>query len=191
MTCVVIKRKKIILNGREVEVDVFNTSLVPGRGDEEKVIEGLLKEEEIEKEINDKLQEIDSVQKDYAEKDKDIWFYYKIGNILQFVDLINLTEQRGQIWERIAGNLRPEIFFGKSKPPKKSRLYPELMYLLAKQNREDIPRVSWSHWYEILQYSKVFKNQKILQMLLRECEEKHLSSDLLRNHVQKINKNLW
>ncbi|MBL7083872.1 MAG: hypothetical protein ISS41_09635 [Candidatus Aminicenantes bacterium] len=186
----VVRKKKVKINGKEIEIDAFDTSLIPGSGTEEEAIDRLLEEEKIENEINDILLKIDSVASEYRSKDKDIWFYYKIGQVLQFVDDKGFTKQRNLIWERIADNLRPEVFFGKKTPPKKSKRYPEIMYLLAKQNYQDIPRVSWSHWFEILQYPKIYKNKNILEDLLQECKNKKLSSEQLRKRVQEINRTL-
>jgi hypothetical protein len=186
----VIKRKRIIINGEEIDVDIFETAFTPGKGDELAAIKNLLQEAEIEQEILRRLKEIDVIQAEYQNKEKDIWFYYKIGKILQFVDSKKWTEQRNQIWERIANNLRPEVFFGKSIAPKKSKVYPEIMYLLAKQDKRNISKLTWSHWYEILQYPKICKNKEILKKIIDEVGKKRFSSDTLRKRVQDINKTL-
>lgn len=186
----VLRIKKIIIDGKEVEVDVFDTSLRPGSGKEEEAIESLYKEEEIEQVIHKVLRDIDSIAEKYKKGKKDIWFYYKVGEKLQFVDK-DFIEAKNRIWERIAGNLRPEIFFGKKIPPETHQeRYPEIMYLLAKQKKESVPRITWSHWFEILQYSRIYKDQKILEELLKECESRKYSSGQLRKRVQEINKTL-
>ena len=48
----VIKRKKIVINGEEIDVDVFETSFTPGKGDEDIVISNLLKEVPIGQQVN-------------------------------------------------------------------------------------------------------------------------------------------
>ena len=176
--------------GKEIEVDVYDTRLIPGSGKEEEAIESLYQEDKIEGEVQKAVKKIDVVAEEYKKRKKDIWFYYKIGKILQFVDQQGFINERKLIWERIADNLRPEIFFGKKAPPKKSKRYPEIMYLLAKQKKEDIPRITWSHWFEILQYPRVYKKPDVLYSLLQECEVKHLSSQQLRKRVQEENRNL-
>ena len=186
----VLRKKKIIIDGKEVEADIFDTSLRPGSGKEDEAIESLYREEEIEEVIHKVLGEIDFIAEQYKKRKKDIWFYYKVGEKLQFVDE-NFIEEKNRIWERIAGNLRPEIFFGKKMPPKTHQeRYPEIMYLLAKQKKENVPRITWSHWFEILQYSRIYKDQKILEELLKECESRKYSSWQLRKRVQEINKPL-
>ncbi len=183
-----IRRKKIKIDGKEIEVDVYDTRLIPGSGKEEAAIESLYREDKIEDEIQKAVKKIDSVAEEYKERKKDIWYYYKVGEILQFVDDKEFLDAKGAIWERMADNLRPELFTGSKIPPKKPKIYPERMYLLAKQNREDIERVTWSHWFEILQYPKIYKNQKVVAQLLRECEEKRLSSGELRKRIQQVKK---
>jgi len=185
-----IRRKKIKIDGKEIEVDVYDTRLIPGSGKEEKAIESLYREDRIEEETRKAVKKIDSVAEKYKKRKKDIWFYYKIGEILQFVDLKGFIKERKLIWERIADNLRPEIFFGKKLPPKKSKRYPEIMYLLAKQRKKDVPKITWSHWFEILQYPKVYKNTEVFRNLLHECATKHLSSQQLRKRIQEMNKKL-
>jgi len=185
-----IRKKKIKIDGKEIEVDVYDTRLIPGSGKEEEAIESLFREDKIENEIQKEIKKIDDVAKEYKNKKKDIWFYYKIGEILQFVDKKGFIKERRLIWERIADNLRPEIFFGKKAPPKKSKRYPEIMYLLAKQKKEDIHRITWSHWFEIFQYPRVYKNKGVFCSLLKECEFKHLSSKQLRKRVREENKNI-
>jgi hypothetical protein len=64
------------------------------------------------------------------------------------------------------------------------------MYLLAKQEKGDVPRITWSHWFEILQYPRVYKNITVLRGLLQKCEAKRLSSGQLRKRVQEENKKL-
>jgi hypothetical protein len=185
----VLKKKIIVINGRKVEVEAYETNLVLGSGKEDRQLEELLEEDRIESDIKEKLKEIDAVAAEYIKKDKDIWYYYKIGKVLQFVNG-RRHRQRGRIWERIANNLRPEVFFGKSTPPKNSKKYPEIMYLLAKQDEKNIPRVTWSHWFEILQYPKIFENPLVLENLLLECEKNNLSSEKLRKRVQELNRTL-
>lgn len=185
-----IRKKEIKIDGKKIEVDVYDTRLIPGSGKEEEAIESLYREDKIEDEIQKEVKKLDDVAEEYKNRKKDIWFYYKIGEILQFVDREGFRKERGLIWERIADNLRPEIFFGKKTPPRKSKRYPEIMYLLGKQEKEDIPRITWSHWFEILQYPRVYKNRDMLCSLLQECEVKGISSEQLRKRVQEENKNL-
>lgn len=186
----VLRKKPIVIDGKEMEVDVFDTKIILGSGKEIDSVEKLLREEEIENAIQGALKEIKKVAKKYIQKKRDIWYYYKIGKILQFVDKKGFLDVRGLIWERMADNLHPELFSGKKTPPKKAKTYPEIMYLLAKQKKEDISRITWSHWFEILQYPKVYKNRNVLDELLEECGDKKISSGTLRKRVQEINKTL-
>ncbi|MGH9879707.1 MAG: hypothetical protein ACRD5H_18925 [Nitrososphaerales archaeon] len=186
----VVKRKKIIIDGVEVEVDAFDTRLNIAGGKEEETIDALIKEEEIELEVKKVIERLNEISKAYVDKKRDIWFYFKIGKILQFVDSKKFTNERMQIWERIANNLIPEAFFKRGVAPKKAKTYPETMYLLAKQNEVDVSRISWSHWFEIFQYPKIYGNRELVKELLLECETRNLSSENLRKRIQEINKSL-
>jgi len=186
----VLRKKKIVIDGKEMEVDVFDTKIIPGSGKEIHSVEKLLREEKIENAIQYALKDIENVAKKYSRKKRNIWYYYEIGKILQFVDEKKFVDVKGLIWERMAGNLRPDLFSGKKTPPKKAKAYPEIMYLLAKQKKEYISNITWSHWFEILQYHKIYNNTQVLRSLLQECEKKQLSSEKLRKRVQEENKKL-
>lgn len=183
----VLRKKTIVIDGKELEVEMFDTRVIPGE-DVEEAIDSLLREEEIEKEIGHAIPKIDSIAEEYKSKKKDVWFYYKIGKVLQFVDKKGFAKEKTRIWERVANNLRPEIFFGKENPPKKATRYPEIMYQLAKQKKENVGKLTWSHWFEILQYPNIYNNSHVIQKLVLECIKYKLSREKLRNRVLEINR---
>ncbi len=188
----VLRKTKIKVDGMEIEVEEFGTALALGSGKQEGQIRKLLHEEEIEKDVQEALKRIDECSMKYGDE-RNIWYFYELGKILQFVDTKGYGEDRLKIWARLGKDLRPGVFYGKDESPKKPEKYPEIMYLLSKQDKELIkkyPRVTWSHWFEILQYPKVYKNLDVLNALLNECEEKKLSSEQARKRVQIINRSL-
>jgi len=87
----VIRKKKIKINGKEIEVDAFDTSLIPGSGTEEEAIECLLKEEEIEKEIKSVIEKIKKMSERHPNKHKNTLYYYEVGQVLQFVNKKQFT----------------------------------------------------------------------------------------------------
>ncbi len=189
-TLLVVRKQKIVIDGREVEVDVFETEVVPGSGQEESAIDSLLREDEIEKEVREAVKQIDAVAAEYGQKEKDVWYYYRIGEILQFVDSKGFEKERPRIWHRIAADRRPLVFFGKEKVPKKIDRYPEYMYRLSKQDKEIVGKLNWSHWFEILQYPTVFDNREGLKQLISDCVTNNLSRDELRKMVLQLNSQL-
>lgn len=185
----VLRKKKIILDGEEVEVELFDTKIVPGSGKELDSVEKLLKEEEIEKAVQEALKQIEKIAKEYVGKEKDIWYYYEVGKALQFVDKKGFTDVRGLIWERMADNLHPELFGGKKKDRIESKRYPEFMYHLGKQSRKNIGRIKLYQWYEILKFSGIYEDKKVFECILKECENNPgLSQSRLRSTIRKIRK---
>lgn len=187
----VVKKQKIKIDGKEVEVEVFETAIIPGRN-EDNAISELLKEEEIEKAVMEVIPQIERLWKEYSQGEKDVMYYYGVGKLLQFVDKRKFVQQRSKIWRRMAKDLKPECFFGKTETPQENKIarYPETMYLLSKQREEDAKRVTWSHWYEILQYPKIRENKRLVRMLLDGCTKMDLTSQELRKKVQQLNRKL-
>lgn len=184
----VVRKKKIEINGKEIEADVFDTSLIPGSGTEGEAIDSLLREEEIEKEIKNVLEKIRKISGKYPDRQKNIQYYYEVGQVLQFVDTKSFTNERGKIWHRLAYDLEPALFGGKKKNPDEAKRHPEFMYLLAKVDKKYLNRANWDQWYEILKFKDVHKNDKLLNQILTECAKKNLAGIPLRNKIKQLRK---
>ena len=184
----IVRRDTIVWDGKEIEVDTFDARVVLGSGDELKSIEELLTEEEIEKAIQAALKEIETLAQKYPDKEKDIWYCYEVGKVLQFVDTKGFTERKGLIWRRMAYDLRPDLFGGKKKNPEESKRYPETMYYLGKQKKENVKRASFDQWYEILKFRRIYKGKdnELLEQILAECKSKNLSSVQLRQRIKEL-----
>jgi hypothetical protein len=185
----VIRKKKIKINGKEIEVDAFDTSLIPGSGTEEEAVDRLLKEEEIEKEIKNVIEKIKKVSESYPNKQKNTLYYYEVGQLLQFVDKKNLTKEKGKIWHRLAYDLEPDLFGGERKDANEAKRHPEFMYLLAKVDKKHISKATWGQWYEILkfkEFKEIYKHKKLLVQVLAECAKKNLSGIPLRNRIKQL-----
>lgn len=187
----VVKKKMMEIDGKQVEVEVFETELIPGKNEDE-AIAGLLREEEIEKAVLDALPQLENLWREYANREKGVMYYYEMGKVLQFVDRRKFQNERAKIWRRIAKDLKPIYFFGKEQAPQEDKIarYPETMYLLSKQPIEDVRRVTWSHWFEILQYPRIRESRRLVRKLLDECAEEALTSQELRRKVQALNRKL-
>jgi hypothetical protein len=187
----VVKKKIMEIDGKQVEVEVFETELIPGKNEDE-AIAGLLREDEIEKAVLETLPQLENLWKEYAHRERGVMYYYEMGKVLQFVDKRKFQSERAKIWRRIAKDLKPVYFFGKEQAPQEDKIarYPETMYLLSKQPVEDVRKVTWSHWFEILQYPRIRENRRLVRKLLDECAEDALSSQQLRRKVQELNRKL-
>ncbi len=181
----ILRRETIIIDGEEIEVDTFDARVVLGSGQELKSIEELLTEEEIEKAIQAALKEIETIAQKYPHKEKDIWYCYEVGKVVQFVDMKGFTDRKGLIWHRMAYDLRPDLFGGRKKNANEAKRYPETIYHLGKQSKEAIKRATFDQWYEILKFKDVYKDKDLLERILVVCEQ-GLSSGQLRQKIKEL-----
>ena len=181
----ILRREKIVIDGKEIEVDTFDAKVVLGSGKEFESIEELLIEEEIEKAIQVALKEVKTIAQKYPAKEKDIWYCYEVGKVLQFVDTKGFTDRKGLIWHRMAYDLRPDLFGGRKKNANEAKRYPETMYHLGKQLKESINRAKFDQWYEILKFKDVYKDKELLGQIIEACEQ-GLSSIQLRQKIKEL-----
>lgn len=167
----ILRRETITVDGKEIEVDTFDANLILGSGTELESIDELLREEEAENSIRTALSEIEVIAKKYADKKRDLLYYYEAGKVLQFVDKQGLTDGRGLIWRRMGYDLRPDLFGGKRKNAEESKRYPETMYHLGKQLKKNVERANFEQWYEILKFKDIYKDNDLLEQILALCEQ--------------------
>lgn len=186
----VVRNKKIIIEGKEVEVPVFDTKIIPGKEIDVDTLDKLSEEEEIEKEIQKAIEKIKSIRERYKNIKKNPDYFYEVGKILQFVDKKGFKEQRGRIWQRMNLDYDPELFLfdpekfsNNKKMVQESKRYPEFMYLLAKVPKEFTKKVSWDQWREILKFPGIYKKQKLLKDILEECKYNRAGPSL-RNKIK-------
>ena len=181
----ILKRETILVDGKEIEVDTFDVKVILGSGDELESIDELLRQEEIEKATQAALKEIEIIAEKYPDKEKDIWYCYEVGNVLQFVDTMGFTERKGLIWRRMAYDLRPDLFDEKKKSAEESKRYPETMYYLGKQLKKNVGRATFEQWYEILKFKDIYKDNDLLEQILAVSEQ-GLSSVQLRQKIKEL-----
>ncbi len=181
----ILRREKIVIDGKEIEVDTFDAKVILGSGKELESIDELLTQEEVEKAIQEALKEIEAIAQKYPDKEKDIWYCYEVGKVLQFVDTKGFTDRKGLIWHRMAYDLRPDLFGGRKKNANEAKRYPETMYHLGKQSKEAIKRATFDQWYEILKFKDIYKDKSLLERILVVCEQ-GLSSIQLREKIKEL-----
>lgn len=184
----ILRREKIVIDGKEIEVDTFDARVTLGSGKELESIDELLTQEEVEKTIQEALKEIETIAQKYPDKEKNIWYCYEVGKVLQFIDIKGFTDRKNLIWRRIAYDLRPDLFSAKIKIAEESRRYPETMYYLGKQKKENVKRATPDQWYEILKFRRVYKGEDstLLEQILTECETKHLSRAQINKRIKEL-----
>lgn len=92
----------------------------------------------------------------------------------------------------MAHNLAPKLLFGKTEtkkigrsPQTESKRYIEDMYKLAKFPKTVLYQASWNQWDEILKFKDIYKNKKLLRLILNECK-KGISGIPLRNKIKEL-----
>lgn len=182
----ILSREKVIVDGKEIEVDTFDVEVVLGSGTELESVEVLLRLEEADKVIKEALGKIETIAKKYAGGRRDIWYYYEAGQVLQFVDSKDFIDRsRYLVWQRMAHDLSPDLFGGKKKNADESKRYPEMMYHLGKQSRKNVGRANFDQWYEILKFKDIYKDNDLLERILALCEQ-GLSSIQLRQKIKEL-----
>ena len=178
----ILRKETIVVDGKEIEVDTFDAKVVLGSGEEFESIEELLIEEAIEKSIQPALKEIDTIAPKYPDKEKDIWYCYEVGKVLQFVDNNGFTDRRGLIWQRMAFDLRPDLFNRRKTKAEESKRYPEFMYHLGKQPEKNVKRATFNQWREILKFKEIYKDEdkEFLEQILTICEKEGLSRQRIK-----------
>jgi len=188
----VVRRQKIIVNGKEMEIDVFDTAIKPGELDDN-TADALMEEEEIEKEIRSAIEKIKEVRGHYESIEKNLEYYHEAGGKLQFID--KFTDRYGnrtRILNRMATDLAPELFFGNpelkregAKPELESRREIERMYLLGKFKREDLSKATWVQWDEIFKFKGLSGQRTILKKVFELCKN-GMTSVKLREAIDKL-----
>jgi len=115
--------------------------------------------------------------------------YYELGRRLQFIDEISSNhEDRKQTLKRLFQDLKIRKTLAKDRLDR----YPERAYMLAKLPRELVflPGLTWSHWFDILEYPHIFENHSVLDNIARKCSDEKWASGKtgkLRGELQKTN----
>lgn len=161
----------MIFEGREIEVPIFDTQIIPGKVVEENILQNLAEEEKIEEKIHCAIKKLEILKKKYKNHlQKNLLYFYEAGKVLRFVeDNAIFKKQKGRIWQRMSRDIAPNLFlYSGGNKISESKRYPEFMYLLAKIPQKFIKRASWDQWYEILKFKEIYKKQKFLTELFKE-----------------------
>lgn len=191
----VIRKKKIIINGQEFTVDVFETKIKHGKEIEEGTINAILEEEKIEDAVKEAMQKIRDVRKKYEDIEKNLDYYHEVGKALQFIDKKGFSDRHGNksgILKRMAADLGPELLFGKpvlkkegTNPEAESKRLIEKMYQLGKFKKTDLPKANWWQWYEILKFKGLYNQRGTLKIIFDLCA-KNVSYVQLREEIVKL-----
>ncbi len=188
-----------------MQVDAVQIKLKPGMKLDD-VIEQYVASAFDDQEIKKKAREI----REYMIKTKDsdpLQKYYELGRMEQFVDSlasdspeklrgsVYMTDDRRQAIRRlVALGADPDRRTRGAVSMKEYREY-ERAYMLAKLPQDLVfsEGLTWSHWFDILEYPRIYEKPELLADLARKCSEEKWASGKtgrLRTELQKINAEL-
>jgi len=204
-----VRRRRYIYEdgeGRKFKVDAVRIKLKPSTKLEEVFDKYIIltQDDEI---IKKHVKEI----RNYMEQTEDLDSlerFYGLGQRLQFIDTLSSNSQekrKGSIYmtdDRRDALKRLYVDLG-ADPERKKRIsqvskthrYGERAYMLAKLPKELVftKRLTWSHWFDILEYPRIFENRQVLEDLVRRCSEEGWASGKtgkLRAELRRINAEL-
>ncbi len=148
-------------------------------------ISKVIKEKELNGTLKKKIRELNEVVEKFLEKEKNLQYYYEIGEHLLFLDRNPFKEvARGSILRRIfeeIPNMLPDI-----KDKDMAGRHLNFMYWIAHIGKEDLSRASWEQWFEITKFKEIYKNKKILQEILNECKKGITGHSSLNERIKRI-----
>lgn len=192
-----VRRRKVTYIdglGRKFIVDAVKIDIKPGmRLDDviDQYIAAHLDDERLRREatqIKEYMEQTEGV--DLLER------YYGLGLTLQFIDNLNLNTEadRREALNRLYADLgaNPGRKMRKRISLSHVRRNGEKAYMLAKLPREVVfaRGLTWSHWYDILDYPRIFENRKVLEQIVRRCSKEGWASGKtgkLRDELEMIN----
>ncbi len=189
-----VKKRKIkYVDGDGVEHILDNAiEITLGGGTSiEDLVEEALNIDEDDEVIKQKAKEIETFLKKNADKNA-LKKWYDLGQILQFVNELNLNDEasKKEAFRRLFLDLNVDTI--RNPALEKIVRYPYHMYILSRIPQEMVFRkgMTWSKWFDILEYKAIVNNSNILNTLVKECCEKNWSSSVLRKKLQALNKKL-
>lgn len=118
--------------------------------------------------------------------------WYELGKLLHFIDDLKLKDERSkrEALQRLFADLKVDT--ERNPSLKKIVRYPKHMYTLAKIPRKLVftTGMTWSRWFDILEYKSVSSNPEILKEVVKKCCKGNWDTKTLRRELQLLNKRL-
>lgn len=186
------KRKRIFVDGNGVKYEIEGPEIILGKGSLEDLLVDALGAEEDDSIIKENAEELRILFKQNTEKQNTLRRWYEVGKVLQFVDELNLKDDvsRREAFQRLFDDLAVDI----NRNPSLSKLtrYPDHMYRLARFPIDLVfyPDMTWSKWFDILEYRRICDRQDILESIIQRCCHEKWNVKTLRSELQKQNRAL-
>ena len=185
------KRKMTYTDGEGKVYKIEGLSLDLSKGNLEELIGAALDAEDDDKVIKEKAKEIKAFIKNNINSADKLKSWFEVGKKLQFVDKLHLNteEDKREAFNRLFKDLKSSPW---DTADSKAIRYPQHMYTLSKLPQEIVfhEGMTWSRWFDILEYKSIVNDTKILKNIIKRCTSENWSEDQLRDNLQRINKKL-
>lgn len=179
------KRQKIRL-GKKTETGYEFKSNVDFKGDFSEQVGRLMSEKKANDELESQLSRLKSDINRFPWRNKkaNLSYYYAIGRKLLFLENDNFKDVSPySIYRRIYEEIPKILPHLKDKKVVQKHL--ETAYRLAHIRWDIISGASWNQWFEILKFEDIYKNKKLLGLVLTECKT-GISYKALRNRIKEL-----
>jgi len=162
------------------------------KGSLEDLIETAIDAEIDDETIRKKANEIKIFLKEFPSDKGALEKWYQLGKILSFVDKLKIMDDdaKREAFRRIFDDLKADP----DRDPAVDRIvrYPLHMYNLAKLPKSIvfIKNMTWSKWFDILEYNAVYQDRKLLGQFVRQCSAHNWNAGEIRKKVQILNRQL-
>ena len=184
-----MRRTYVDGNGEKYDLDIVEIDLRKGSlGD---LLASAINAEEDDKKIKKKSHEIENFIKTSGHLPTlERWF--KLGKKLQFVDDLELRDEKSkkEAFQRLFKDF--EVDPKRNPSIKTIARYPKYMYNLSKIPKDLVfcNGMTWKKWFDILEYKRVWKNDKVLKDFVLKNSKLNWNAQKLRIELQKLNKEL-
>lgn len=178
-----VSKKKIRLGKQAGRGYKYSTSLDLGKNLLEQA-ESLIEEETIREALKKRIEGICKSASKVKRKKGSLSYYFKIGKALQFAERNPFDGAEPHSLFRVIHELCPEILPHISNP-KVATKHVAAMFYLGKIGKADLHKASWSQWYEITKFKKLFGKDKGYRKILGLLEEMKLSGPELRRLIKE------
>lgn len=186
------KRKITYKDGDGKEYKLEGSVIDLSKGSLEELVGEAIDAEADDEVLKRESREIKKFIKEHNEDEDKLKCWYELGGKLQFLDRLSLNseEDRNEAFKRLFQDLKTSPTWTTSDA--KAIRYPQHMYTLFKLPKELVfyKGMTWSRWFDILEYKSITNNPDILKNLVIKCTSEDWGEEQLRKNLQRINKEI-
>jgi sulfur transfer protein SufE len=148
-------------------------------------ISKVIAEKEANELLKKKIKELKELIERFPRKEKNLQYYYEVGKKLLFLeDKLFRKIALNSVLRRIAEELPDIIPDIKNTEMKIRNLY--FMYWIGHIRKKDLFKASWDQWFEITKFREIYKNKKLLNLILKECKSRLRGHESLNKKIKDL-----